>query len=260
MSKSKIWPEEVLRPRLDELFSDEPSVSPPTPIKVAGAEVEICFRALSRQDIEYLKWEGWRRVMDDMEIHKIPPKDFIESAQGVDALNNENQVRLLHAAMIDPKAWEHKSIQPAFSLKKLRENAAPEELNAIDDQWVVWQTHKSLDGLTPEQITELREEAKKKSPDIRLLLRYGVGGLWTFTTFLAAECDTLQTNNALLGGGGDPQLMTSTLEGDSESIDSPPWFTRLSASLDEKILESNRDLQTEITKLKEEVDELKRGA
>jgi len=133
-------------------------------------------------------------------------------------------------------------------------------LNAIDDQWVVWQTHKSLDGLNVEQIAELKEEAKKKSPDIRLLLRYGVGGVWTFTTFLAAECETLQTSNALLGGGGETPLTTSIPGDDSEQTDSPPWFTRLSASLDDKVVEATKELQAEVVRLKEEVDELKRGA
>jgi len=91
VGKSKIWPDEVLQPRLDEFLDDLPAVSPRTEVKLSGERMDICFRALPREVIERLKWEGWRWVMDEMEAHRVPPKDFIESAQGIDALNNENQ-------------------------------------------------------------------------------------------------------------------------------------------------------------------------
>lgn len=246
----KVWPDGILKPRLDEFLDDKPAVSPPVTVPLGSKDVEVCFRALDRQTIEWLKWEAWRYVLTMIEANKLDPK-YIESTQGLDAINNENQIRLLHASMIDPEAWEKdKTIAPVFKLEHFREVVVPAELDIMDHKRWTWQTSKTIGQLSDEQIAEIEAEAKKKSPDPAVLMGYGSAGLLICISSMAAQLEILRMSKFSDGSSGDGQSNNPTEDTNPLDNSLQSLFTRLSASLDEKITEAVAPLHREIEQLK----------
>lgn len=240
--KDPIWPDGLLKPRYDEWQNPLPAVSPRDTVKIGNDEFEICWRALSREQVGWLEWEARAYIQKQMVATKVDPKD-IESVQGLDALNNENELRQLCASMLDPDAWEEKRIQPAFKLQTLRSKIIPDQQSRLNKRWWIWQTNKSEGELDDEQVEMLIEEAKKKSPDPAFLTSFGVGGLLICISTLAEELRTLQTVKSLDTTSGDGDLSDSFPDNEPELSSLRSLFTKLSPFLVEELQPLRREIE-----------------
>lgn len=246
----KLWPDGILKPRYEEFRNNKPAVSPRETVKIGNEEFDICWRSLTREQVEWSKWEGWAHVQKQMAATGVDEK-YIESTQGIDALNNENELRMLCASMIDPDAWESDKVAaPAFKIENLRSKIEPTQQDFLHSKWWVWQTHKSEGELSDEQVEDLIEEAKKKSPDPRVLTAYGVGGLLISISILAEELRNCQIAKSSDTSYGDEDLNEFSPEADPQLTGLQSLYSRLSASLDEKVDDAVQPLHREIRDLR----------
>jgi len=258
-SHDKIWPDGVLKPRLDEFLSSRPSVSPVDTVKIGDVEHKVCWRALSREQVEWLKMDGLKHVLTMLDATKVNER-YVDSSHGIEAINNENELRMLQASMIDPEIWEdQKKAVNVFSLPKLRATITPDEQDRLHHRWWIWQTHKSEGEITDEQIELLIEESKKKSADPVVLTSLGVGGLLICISTLAEELRNCPTEKSSATGSGDKDSIEPTLD---QNLPDNSWqslFTRLSASLDERIAVALEPRDREIRELRSELNTKKVG-
>jgi len=220
------WPKEFEQPTLDEYLDPGPIVSPPVTVEVGKSIFEVAFRVLSRQIIQGVQLEARAYLLQQMADNKLEKTD-LDSAFGIDLLNNEVELRFLEASCVNPKVLP--KLGRAFSIGMLRKHISPQQQTILNGKWWTWQTSQSVDSLTAEQIEDCIESVKKK--DWGSLIGYGITGLLTSIDFLASQRDILLIGKSLDTGSGE-QPLSESMEGlTPQEISLLDSYTRLSVSL-----------------------------
>lgn len=181
---------------IEALLDDEELISPSIEVEVGNVKRNVCFRKISRQQMEK------REAAAEGYIHKGNervglPYEHINSPLSQERLAAEKELRLVHCAMVDPDSTGKHA--PAYDLAFLRENLTHFQQTKIYNQWLTWHM-KEVDNdpltMNEEQLDETIEAIKKN--DVLYLINVGYNRLVSCVLFLASKVpeDSL-TNKSL---------------------------------------------------------------
>jgi hypothetical protein len=201
-------------------------------VEIGEATLTIAWKALQRREIQILKFKARAWLFDQIKREDIPKED-VDSAFLLDVLNNEVDLRIIHASMVDPNSEGGRG--PALTLAKLRKNIRPGQQTRLQELWWAWQTSADYEDLTEDQIEEMIQAAQVG--DRPFLLGFGAGGLVTSFISLAKEHAILKTIKSTDGGSSEPQSTDTSNELEDPLIENslPDLLRRLS------VLEVNQE-------------------
>jgi hypothetical protein len=207
-------PDDALKPTLDGLLSDTLPVSPPQEVEIGTATLTIAWKALSREQMQFIQLRARKWAHAEVKKGGLPPED-VDSVFMLDLVTNELELRLLHASMVDPHS--EGGLGPALSLEKLRKNIKPGQQSKLNEQWFIWQSAHDHEDLSKEQIDEMIEAAQRG--DYPFLIKFGSGGLLTCITSLVAQLETAQTDRSWDGLSSEVESSDTSSEPEKAATD-----------------------------------------
>lgn len=178
-------------PTLDSLLSYDQPVSDPIEVEIGTARTSIAFKLLSREDItecELLAQKQMLEALDDVGLEG----EHLNSPLVADAIENETEIQLLAASMVDPKSPGGRS--PAFSAERLRRSIQPNQQTKLNGQWWIWQTSQDPAEITVDAARDILEDIKKNgNQGVLALIGYGSGMLLSCIIILVEELEKLET-------------------------------------------------------------------
>lgn len=179
---------------IEALLDDEETISPPVEIDVGNTKRKVCFRKISRQQMEKREAAAEGYIVKGNERVGLP-YEHINSPLSQERLAAEKELRLIHCAMVDPDS--HKKKAPAFDLAFLRENLTHIQQTRIYDKWIIFHTSEVEElSFNEEDINEMVEASKKN--DISYWISAGSTKLISCVHILASRVpDNYQTDKSL---------------------------------------------------------------
>jgi hypothetical protein len=154
---------------VDALLEDRPVVSPPVPC-VAGDKTHTgVMRELTRKQIEETETYATGYIVKCNEKAGLP-YEHINSMEVQERLSAEKDLRLIHAAFLNP---DSKHPLPLWDLEWLRSHATGKEHLELMSQYQRWYERekiKQAEASRPENFEELIEQVKKNDLGLWLSL------------------------------------------------------------------------------------------
>lgn len=157
-------------PDLEALLSLEPILSDPIKVEFGGQSAYVMLREVPNDMKNRLKAAAIQHVEDDrVRREKESGNEWREVSTDLDVLKAEEQdLRILHAAMLDPKTKG-----PAVSLETLRFHLGSNLQEHLGQKYAEFEQGINPDGATEELIESLIEDVKKNADLAWLWTQYG---------------------------------------------------------------------------------------
>lgn len=179
-----------LRFTLEDLLSLEPLLSDPIKVKFGGREVNVVFREVSHDSKNRLKAAAIQHIENDRRRREDEGgSEWREVSMDLDVLRAEEQeLRVLHAAMIDPITKG-----PAADLRTLRHHLTSNMQEYLGAKYAEFEAGLNPDGATEEMIEDLISDVKKNVDLALLWTQYGSLTALRCVQVLVGQQETSQT-------------------------------------------------------------------
>ena len=177
------------KPDLEALLSLEPILSDPIKVEFGGHTAHVVLREVPNDMKNRLKAAAIQHVEDDRcRREKESGNEWREVSGDLDVLKAEEQdLRILHAAMLDPKTRG-----PATKLETLRFHLGSNLQEMLGQKYAEFEQGINPDGASEELIESLIDDVKKNADLAWLWTQYGSLTALRCVQYLVAQQEQYQ--------------------------------------------------------------------